>query len=241
MITKPFRKLKKFTVLVGTPHNEIKNYCFDEFISNTTNFTYKYYNIVIADNSTRKKNSKQISKLGVNTIYIKPKQKDNQQFIAESHEALRLAALRENVDYLLHLESDIFPPKDIIERLLIHQLPVVSATYFIDEGLNSHLMVQEIEDKGDIIRESRNIVGGHDILLINGGLQKVYACGLGCTLIHKSVLEKIKFRWEKGAPVHPDTFFAADLNAMGIPQYIDTSILCEHRNSSWNLVPNVVR
>jgi hypothetical protein len=241
MVTKAFSKLKKFKVLVGTPHNEVKNYCFDDFISNATNLTYKHYNIVIADNSKRNKNSKQISKLGVSTIYVKPKQKANQQFIAESHEELRLAALRTNVDYLLHLESDIFPPKDIIERLLVHQLPVVSAAYFIDEGLNSHLMVQEIEDKGDFIRESRNITHGHDILLMSGGLQKVYACGLGCTLIHRSVLEKIKFRWEKGAPVHPDTFFAADLNAMEIPQYIDTSILCEHRNSSWNSVPNVVR
>jgi hypothetical protein len=241
MVLKPFRQLKKFKVLVGTPHNEIKNYCFDDFIANVTNLTFKNYDILIADNSKTRHNFKNIMKSGVNSIHVRPKQKANQRFIAESHEELRMAALRGNYDFLLHLESDIFPPKDIIERLLIHQLPVVSATYFIDEGLNSHLMLQEIEDKGDWIRESRNVVNGHDILIMDGGLHKAYACGLGATLIHKDVLNRIKFRWEEGAPVHPDTFFAADLNALGYEQYIDTSILCEHRNSNWISVPDVVR
>ena len=38
--------------------------------------------------------------------------------MAKSHETIRQKALKGNYDYLLHLESDVFPPIDIIERLL---------------------------------------------------------------------------------------------------------------------------
>jgi hypothetical protein len=240
MLVKSFSKLKKFKVLVGTPHNQIKNYCFDDFLANVTNLTYKNYNVLIADNSKERKNFKNIKKVGVQSVYVRPRQNVNQQYIAYSHEELREAALRGGYDFLLHLESDVFPPKDIIERLLVHQLPVVSAPYFIDEGHKSHLMIQEIEDRGDLVRETRNIDGGKDILFMDGTVKEVYSAGLGACLIHKDILKQFKFRYEKGAPVHPDSFFAADLNMLGIKQYIDTSFLCQHRNSSWANVLDTV-
>ena len=52
MLVKSFSKLKKFKVLVGTPHNEIKNYCFDDFLANVTNFTYKNYKYASVYRST---------------------------------------------------------------------------------------------------------------------------------------------------------------------------------------------
>ena len=230
---KPFRKLKKFKILIGTPMNEVKNYCFDDFISRVSNLTYDNYDVLIADNSGSRKNMKRIMKAGINCIHIKPKLKANQAYITESHEALRLEALRGGYDFLLHLESDIIPPHDIIERLLIHQKQVTAATYFINEGHNSHLMIQEIEKSGDTVRHTVNIDSGFDILEVDGKLKKVYAEGLGCMLIHKTVLEKVKFRWENGADAHADSFFAADLNHLKIPIYLDSSLILEHRNSSW--------
>lgn len=227
---------KKIKVLLVTPHNEIKNYCFDDWIARATNLTYPRYNILIADNSKTNKNKKRIVSKGINAIYIKPKHKSNQKYIAESHEALRIQALSNGYDFILHLESDVFPPHDIIERLLVHRKTVVSAPYFINFGEDSHLMIQNIEKLGGSIKFTTNIKDGHDIQYFDGQLHEVYAAGLGCCLIHRSVLEKITFRWEDGANAHPDSFFAADLKQMGIKQYLDTSILCEHRNSSWSTV-----
>jgi len=234
---KEFKKLKKFKVLVCVPHYDGKNYCFDDFLSRVTNLTYKNYDILIADNSKNRKNKKKIMKSGVQSIYVNPKQKDNRQYIADTHEALRVAALIGNYDFMLHLESDVFPPLDIIERLLSHQKMVVAAPYFINFGHDSHLMVQHIEGEGDLVRHTVNVGGGYDILLMDGKLKKVHHAGLGCILIHKSVLQKINFRWMKGLDSHPDAVFAADCNAQQIPIFLDTSISnVEHRNSSWSEV-----
>jgi len=231
---KSVRKLKKFRVLVGTPHADVKNYCFDEFLQSLKTFTYDNYDAVVVDNSKSRKNTKKIRKAGVGAMHVKPKLKVNRQYIAESHEMIKHVALDGGYDFLLHLESDIFPPSDIIERLLIHQKPVVSAMYPIDFGDDSHLMLQTIEKRGgENVKHTINTAAMHDFNIIDGELHQVYACGLGCTLIHRDILSKFSFRWQKEVNAHPDTFFANDLHQLGIKQYLDTSILCDHKNSEW--------
>lgn len=220
-----------YKVLVGTPTSDKKLYCQDDFISNIKTFTYPHTKLIV-DNSLDRKNHKEIMKQGINSIHIKPNNKPVHSVLAESHEEIRKYALRNNFDYLLHLESDVFPPSDIIQRLLIHNLPIVSAMYMIDFGKESHLMAQEMEGLGEI-RETRNLKNGQDLLFINGGLKQIFHCGLGCVLIQREVLEKIEFRWEKGATIHPDGFFAYDTDQLGYNKFIDTSILCRHENSEW--------
>jgi hypothetical protein len=67
---------------------------------------------------------------------------------------------------------------------------------------------------------------------VDGDVKKVFSCGLGCVLIHRSVLKEVVFRYEEGSPVHPDSFFYADLDAKKIPVYVDTSIYCKHDNQT---------
>ena len=228
---------RNYKVLVAAPHADRKNQTIEDYLNRVKNLTYHNYDVLIVDNSSTRKNYKWLLRQGINAIYVKPKNKKSQLFIAESHEAIRKYALENNFDFILHLETDVFPPHDIIERLLIHQVAVVSAPYHINFGHWSHLMIQGIEEFGEI-RETYNIDNGSDMLMVDGKLKKVYAAGLGCCLIHKSVLNQIKFRWENGASPHPDSFFCADLALLDIPQYLDTSLLCEHRNTEWLSNPN---
>jgi len=233
---KKFSTLKKFKVLVGCPHSDIKNYALDDYLSMITKLTYSNYDVLIVDNSKDNKNTVKIRKSGIPCLHVKPKHKSNQAYIAESQELLRLAAIKGGYDFLIFIESDIRVQSDIIERLLSHQKQVVSAPYFINHGHESHIMLQQIEKNGDAVRFTLNEDNGYDILSIDGKLKKVYACGFGCIAIHKSVLEKIKFRWVEGADTHADSIFAADLNYMQIPMYLDTQILCDHLNSNWSEV-----
>jgi len=195
--------------------------------------------VLLADNSPTPKNYKALLKRGINCIYVKPKQKVNQVFITESHNEIRKYAIRHGYDYILHLETDIIPPVDIIERLLLGQKQVISALYFVDEGPYSHLMVQELEPTELQYQHTRNVQAPFDILKCTGKVEQVYACGLGCILIHKNVFERIPFRWLTGSPTHADTAFALDLKLAGIPQWVDMSIICQHRNMSWALHDNV--
>lgn len=233
-----YRSLKKFKVLIGTPHADVKNYCLDSYVSNVKNLTYPNYEILVADNSETTKNQKNLRKKGVPTLHVKRKNKNTRQLIAESDEALREATLKGDYDFLLHWESDIAPPVNVIERLLSHQKSIVSGAYFIGQGTHSHLMVQDIEQQEEGIRETINLLYGADSKYMDGKLHEVYACGLGMTLIHRSVLENIKFRCEEGVDAHPDTFFAHDIKQLGMKQYLDTSIMCEHDNRDWMEIEN---
>jgi hypothetical protein len=218
-------------VLIGVPTSESKNYCMDEFLGRIKNLSYNNYDILIADNSPDRHNYKKFIQEGVDCVYIKPKDRPIQATLAETHETIRQYALRKNYDYLFHLESDIIVPQDIIERLMIHDLPIVSGCYFIGDGSNSFLMIQKKESWGDI-REVANIKDGADLNMMDGKLHEVFACGLGNVLIRRDVLEKIPFRWD-GGDIFPDTYFSFDTDSQGIKKFVDTSVLSIHHNSSW--------
>jgi len=225
-------------ILVASPTADVKDYCFNEWLSNVNNFTYPNLEIMICDNSEKRDYYIQLkdtykNQENINFHRVTPSQYNLsfKHILAKSHDRCRLFALENDFDYLLHLETDVFPPINVIERLLDARKKVVGAMYFIEEGENSKLMVQQIEDWGIDHRETYNLEE-NDILLVNGELKKVFSCGLGCVLIEKSILKNIVFRYEEGSPVHPDSFFYADLDSKNIPVYLDTSILCEHKNTS---------
>ena len=109
-------------ILVSCPTADVKDYAFNEWINNVNNFTYNNYDIHVVDNSETREYLKEIK-----TKYediatferVSPIQYSSfKMALAKSHDKCRLKALNNDYDYLLHLESDVFPPLDIIERLL---------------------------------------------------------------------------------------------------------------------------
>ena len=229
-------------ILIASPTANIKDYCFDKWMENVSKFTYGNCQLFLCDNSETRDYFVDIKKryenLGdfFNVGRVTPSQFEHsnltyKSILAKSHEKCRMYALENDFDYLLHLETDIFPPVDVIERLLDAQQKVVGAMYHIELGERSKLMIQKIEDFGDEYRETYNLDEA-DIDFVDGEVKKVFSCGLGCVLIHRSVLQQVGFRYEEGSPVHPDSFYYADLDAKHIPVYVDTSIYCNHDNQS---------
>jgi len=224
-------------ILIASPTADLKDYCFDEWMKNVTQFTYPNTELFLCDNSSDREYFNDIKKRykHLNDFFnvgrVTPSQFDlsYKHILAKSHERCRLYALENNFDYMLHLETDIFPPIDVIERLLEAKRKVIGALYHIELGERSTLMVQQIEEFGDAHRETFNL-DETDLDFVDGEVKRVFSCGLGCTLIHKSVLKQIQFRYEEGSPVHPDSFYFADLNTNNIPVFVDTSIYCKHDN-----------
>lgn len=219
-------------VLIGCPVAEVKDYCFDEWVNKVNNLTYENKDVLIVDNTDHRKYYESLKKKYTNFDFARVNPNMFSEFkhaLAKSHDTIRKKALSGNYDYLLHLESDVFPPIDVIERLIECNRRIVGGLYHIELGEQSKLMVQEIEDFGFAHRETTNL-DETDLSFVDGKIKKVFSCGLGCVLIHKSVLKEIEFRYETGSPVHPDSFYYADLNQKGYSVYVDTSIFCEHLN-----------
>lgn len=230
------KKKKLPKILVGGPTFEGKNYCFDDWIKNVKSFTYSNYDIFLADNSDTVANSRMYeAKHDIKCEWITNEKNKNSiaQRVADGHNAVRKYMLKNGYDFLLHLETDVFPPTDVINRLLAHNKQMVGGTYFLYDDDKRELMTRLIDV--DYGKESSMINGETAELLVDGSLRSVWSVGLGCNLIHKSVFEKVKFTFAKQDKqiIFSDTTFSMDARKQSIPQYWDTSFICGHRNQNW--------
>ncbi len=223
-------------VLVGCPIHEVKRYVTDEWLNCISNFSYPNYSIHLADNSPTNIFQKELQARGYSVSWQSPKNKTLYEAMKDSHNACVTKILEDKtIEYFLHLECDVFPPcLDIIDRLLMHNKPVVSAMYHIGDGPNKCVLLAQTVHSDKYGIETNNLNVANDITFIDGKLKQIFSAGLGCTLIHRSVFDTIKFRVEPNSDKHPDTWFCLDLFKNKIPNYVDTSLICTHKNSNWS-------
>jgi len=239
-------------VLISCPTAKVKDYCFKEWIENVWSFTYPNYDVVMFDNTVdggdyarhlnkyfkqnygydKNKKFKAYNSLVLNKVNRKMEVTER---MCLSHNDCRLEVLNNDYEYLFHLESDVFPPKDVIERLLFHKKKFVNGTYYTDEGAYRRAMIQIPIEIASDYGTSYWITSKDEITYVNGETYQMALAGLGCALIHYTLLKKIEFRFVNGINKHPDTFYAEDCADRNIPVFLDTSIICEHKNQSWGV------
>lgn len=236
-------------VLVAAPTASAKKYCFEEWLDNVLEFTYPNFNVLLFDNTNDSgefanymndlyKNRYGYSEkfLATNSLLINNSSATNViEKMALSHNDCRNYALFHNYDYLLHLESDVFPEKDVIQTLMLHQKPVIGGIYYRDEGMYRKPMLQMSIEPIEKHIKTLNFERNEDICFIDGTIKKAPHVGLGCVLIKRSVLKKIPFRFESGVQMHPDSYFAEDCFRNKISIYADTSVICRHENQAWGI------
>ncbi|HRH52618.1 MAG TPA: hypothetical protein PLN38_04830 [Chitinophagales bacterium] len=238
-------------ILIAAPTAKAKNYCFADWLDNVMSFTYPNYKVVLFDNTP----DDGLNALFLNHLYAN-KYGNNNRFmvinsfvknetnknigiierLCMSHNDCRDYAMKKGFDYLFHLETDIFPPHDVIERLLSHNKKLVNGLYYSDNGANRVAMAQIPIKLSPINGASIWVRKENELdLLLQDKLVKVGAAGLGCALIHLSVLRKIKFRFVVNNAKTPDVHFNDDCIHHKIPIYIDASVVCSHRNQEWGV------
>lgn len=204
-------------ILIGCPTSEHKKYCLKEYVEIVKKLGC---DILLVDNSKTKDYYNEIKKLGLNVIKdaYYPKARDR---IVSSRNLIRRYCLENNYDYLFSLEQDVIPPLDIIEILLKSGKKIISGLYYKldDKELTP---VAWIHHEGNYARRLNYSE------TIEPKIIEVITCGLGCVLIHKDVLEKVRFRYNESKKSFDDVWFGIDARDKGFKLYLDTGIKCKH-------------
>jgi hypothetical protein len=232
-------------ILICAPTSAVKNYCFNDWIDNVMNFKYPNFDIRLFDNTEDNgENAKRLNKY-VDSVYgdvgsdkkfyaihsLKNKKiKGVIPRITLSHNDCRNYFLNNKYDLMLHLETDIFPDIDIVENLITEKKKVIGAVYYINEGAERSIMAQRFIELAPYVAISENFGANEEIIFLDGSVKQVSHIGLGCVLIDKDVLQKIKFRYVDNVVCYADSYFAEDCRSLGYKIFAHTNCIAEHRN-----------
>ena len=255
-------------VLVGAPVFDGSAYATKSYIAGIKALTYKNAEYLLVDNSKTDSFYNHLNKQKVNIIRKFHDLKTPRERLVAGRNLLAKKVIEEGYDYFLSLEQDVIPPKDIIEKLMLHKKEIVSGVYYNyfkdsrgEKILQPILYRRPAEDeKQSILKNKKHFKKvnpqaykfleennfNFDKLqkqlsqkeVLNKGLIEVSACGLGCVLIHRVILEKVKFRVNKDSVSFDDVLFCDDVGKLNIKIYADTSVICRHllRNKPWKWV-----
>tara|TARA_Y100000034_G_C6844231_1_gene382259 strand:+ start:86 stop:784 length:699 start_codon:yes stop_codon:yes gene_type:complete len=214
-------------ILVGCPTSFHKEYALEQYVKAVKALTYPNFDILLVDNSGGDNYIRKIKALDI-PVVRGPYHESARERIILSRNILREKAINENYDFFFSLEQDVLPPKDILEKLLKHNKQLITAVYFAHNPTPDQTsrvlmpLVYKLVDKKDLSMRPIN----ENELWDQQGLHEVVSAGLGCLLIHRSILEKIKFRYDKNT--FDDRWFFIDCYHKKIKSFADTSVKCKH-------------
>ena len=216
---------KQPRVLVAVPTYDQGDRYRKRFIERVKELTYPSHEVLLVDSSRGDHYFKKLKKIkGVKVLKSKhlPGERGLEN-LAAAENKIRDHFLKGDYDYWLSLEHDILPPKDIVERLMAANQPVVGAIYQVG---GKWLVFKEFYPDGRFYH--------HEGIEKMTGLVKTWDCGLGCVLIKREVMEEVSFRTGK-FPYHPDHYFYVDLAEKGIPVHVLPEIKVKHLNREMDL------
>jgi len=117
-------------VLIGTPIYNKKDYCLEKHLEHVRKINYTNYEQVFFDNSKSSKYYYKLKSKGLKVIRV-PRGSNSRVAVANSMNAMRQYIKEHDYDYVLVLESDLFPDPEIINRLLQHNKEVVGSYYLL--------------------------------------------------------------------------------------------------------------
>ena len=231
-------------VLIATLFSDVKDYVIKDWFKNVCKFTYPF-DLCLVDNSKDKKYHKKMfkyfserkknSNIGKLTVLHTPRvHKKAEIFLAFSANELRKHFLRHGYPWFFNLECDIFPPTDIIERLLSYNQQIIGCTYFTDKGRSSRPMLIDVALHKNYTPVSVSYLEGFYKMKDYTIPQNIFMQGLGAVLIYKDILQKIPFEADKNGITYYDTVFYKELFKQNIQNKF-VPIMCRHENRTWDI------
>lgn len=137
------------------------------------------------------------------------------------------SAQEHEVEWLFFLDTDVICPPDTIQRLMAHNLPIVSGLYYTRAPPIEPAVWKEVDG------------GKQAIPFTPGQMVEADFIGAGCLLIHMSVFDHIDkpyFEWtlsfedpnDHGKGKSEDFYWCKKVRERGYKIYVDTSVQCRH-------------
>lgn len=218
--------------MIAAPIYEHKYYCINDYIRNLKELSYPNKDILLVDNSKNPGAHKLVKEFndGVTVEYI-GFYETTRASQCEAYNRIRDVFLAGDYEYLVTIESDLFPPEDIIEQLIANDKDICGCPYqiFGQNAKNAGILcvtTGKITYKDGVFQESFMCFEELDgeLKQVQGGI------GLGCVVIKRKVLEEIKFRWND---CHADTYFHRDAHRRGFETWLDTRFIIPHYPSEY--------
>jgi len=236
-------------ILVATPTCDIMEYCMDDFLKRMKEIEYDNYNILVMDNSRNNDFFEKLKKeQGIILIKDNVDEEKNKLRLISSRNKILEYALENNYDYILMMDCDVIPPKNIIQELLSDEKDIVSGIYYNYFKINgqqksrpvawSHISPEQFEE----IKKQINLppmIKSHEDLrrhltqkeVESEKLIKVKIPSAGCMLIKRKVFEKVRYGLldvPSNLSTGDDIYFCKKAEENGFEIYCDTKIKCEH-------------
>jgi len=223
-------------VLIAIPTYEGKDYIFRENFEAIKNIDYPNYEYLYIDNSVTEEYSNTLKGRGANVVRV-PRGENSRQALCNAQNYARHKVLDEDYDYLMFIESDLVPDKDVLKRLINFNRPVVGSIYLIGHEIKVPCVFFLDHKKESGLLGTRLIHPMEVKHFMNTGLRLVHGLGFGCVLIRKDVVKRFPFWFDSRFDnKHSDVYFYMDLAVKGIPVFVDTDHVITHFPSKWELV-----
>lgn len=237
--------MKKNKVFIGIITNtERKGYCREALINNIKSQTAWQNNEIVVfliDNARR--NYGYLYPEWMNYAHQPLPKTDHsiREVLAEQRNMLRKQFLKMDYEYFFSWESDVILPKRALEQLLQDyilkgdEVGVITAINVHHTGEDTNLPIA-ITNKDTPRKELHRNVTWDDVLEAHNktsGYLTITGSGVGCSLIKKEVLEKVRFRVELDKGAYDDMFFSKDVTREGYEQVMDCRIIADHRQGGW--------
>lgn len=234
-------------VLVACPTYKGCEYCLDRFIERIKELTYSNYDILMVDNSEGDEYYNKIKEKGINVIKG-PRFDQPVKTITNSRNMMIDFAIKNGYDYLLNIDQDVIPPKNIIEELMGCDKDIISGIYygyFRSSGKLKHLPIayrcltkeefEEIQKTGGLpgfIKSHEDIKRNLTDKEVNSGeILDVKIPSNGCMLVKRNVFEKVNYDlldFPDVGKTSDDIHFSEKAKQNGFKIYVNTKVKCEH-------------
>lgn len=153
--------------------------------------------------------------------------------ITHQYQRARRLFLAGDDEAMLVIEADIIPPPETLWRLAFLEADVAYGVYRfrVSDVVN---VFERYPGWPRNIGESLSLHPEKLAAARRAGVTPCSGAGLGCTLIHRHVLEAINFRMEDNA--HCDSYFNTDVLRAGFWQMADMNVVCGHKNEAGEIL-----